>query len=213
MARPARILLSEVGCGRISRTVATLVFIIGVYAAGCRTTNPSRASTEAGEDDTTLGPGDTFEVRVYGEEDLSNKYRVAQDGTIDFPLIGRVEVAAREPTEVADMIASRLRDGEVLREPQVSVLVEEYNSKRISVMGAVSQSGTFAMRSGLTVVQAISLAGGFTPLANRNGTVITRRVGGDLKRFNVRVEDMTRGEADDVLLRAGDIVYVPERLF
>ena len=194
---------------------AVSVLALSLLLAACRSGGSgARQSTSAGPDeDTTLGAGDIFDVRVYGEEDLSSKYRVAQDGTIDFPLIGRLEVSGREPTEVADLLAEQLRERDILRSPQVSVLVEEYNSKRISVMGAVARSGTFPMRSGMTVVQAISLAGGFTPLASRNSTVITRRVSGELRRFQVDVDDVTRGEAEDVLLRAGDIVYVPERLF
>jgi len=164
-------------------------------------------------DDTTLGPGDTFDVRVYGEDDLSTTFRVAQDGTIDFPLVGRVEVGGREPTEVADLISARLREDEILQNPHVSVMVRESESRVVSVMGAVASSGTFPMRSGLTVVQAISLAGGFTPLANRNDTVVTRRVNGELKRYQVPVDDISRGRSEDILLRSGDIVFVPERVF
>ena len=182
------------------------------YLAGCRGSGPVMP-TEPVPDDTTLGPDDVFEVRVYGEEDLTNTYRVAQDGTIDFPLVGRVDVGGREPTEVADMLASRLAERDILIDPQVSVLVTEYNSKVISVMGAVAETGSFPMRAGLTVAQAISLAGGFTALAARNGTVVTRRVDGELKRYEIRANDIIRGEAEDFPLRAGDIVYVPERPF
>lgn len=194
--------------------VLLLAGLIGLAttAVGCRH-GPPVTPVAPVDDDTTLNPGDTFDVRVYGEDDLSATYRVAQDGSIDFPLIGRIAVAGSEPTEVADLIARQLRDGEFLREPHVSVLVKESESRVVSVMGAVASSGTHPMRSGLTVVQAISLAGGFTPLANRNGTVVTRRVNGELKRYNVPVDDISRGRAEDFLLRSGDIVFVPERLF
>lgn len=164
-------------------------------------------------DDTSLGAGDVFEVRVYGGDDFPTAYRVARDGTIDFPLIGRLEVAGLEPTGVADLIATRLREAEFFVDPQVSVMVTENNSKRVMVMGAVVSSGTFPMRSGLSAVEAISLAGGFTPLASRNSTVVTRRVNGEVRRFRVPIQDITRGEREDFLLRPGDIVYVPERLF
>jgi len=164
-------------------------------------------------DDTTLGSGDVFDVRVFGEADLAATYRVAQDGSIDFPLVGRVAVAGLEPTAVADLLSERLRTGQYLRDPQVSVLVKEYNSKRISIMGAVARPGTFPMSSGLTVVQAISLAGGFTPLASRNSTVVSRRVNGEVRRYRVEVDDVTSGGASDVPLATGDIVYVPERVF
>jgi len=179
---------------------------------GCGSGPPPRPPAQL-QDDTTLGPSDVFDVRVHGEEDLSSTYRVAQDGTIDFPFIGRIDVEGLEPTEVADLVATRLREGDFLRSPQVSVRVQEYNSKRISVMGAVVRPGTFPLTTGITVVQAISLAGGFTPLASRDDTVVSRRVEGELRRFRVAVDDVTRGEQEDILLRAGDIIYVPERIF
>lgn len=164
-------------------------------------------------DDTTLGAGDVFDVRVFGEEQLSSSYRVAQDGSIDFPLVGRLTVAGLEPTEIADLIQRELRERDYLRNPQVSIYVKEYNSKRVSVMGAVARPGTFPVSSQMTVVQAISLAGGFTPLANRDGTVLTRRQNGELRRYPIAAGEVAEGNAEDLTVRAGDIIYVPERLF
>lgn len=189
-------------------------FVTLPYLSGCalgRTVTPSAPSV--GTDDTSLGAGDTFEVRVYGEKELSGKYSVESDGTVDFPLIGRVTVDGLEPAQVSDEIEIRLKDSEVLKSPQVSVLVTVYASKRISVVGAVSRPGNFPMASGLTVVQAIGLAGGFTSLADRNSTLVTRRQKGKTNRFRVAVERVTEGRADDFALQAGDIIYIPERLF
>ncbi|MBN1652971.1 MAG: polysaccharide biosynthesis/export family protein [Deltaproteobacteria bacterium] len=181
---------------------------------GCGTTiKQTPQPLSVGEDDTTLGPGDVFEVNVYGDKDLSGKHKVAKDGSIDFPLVGRVVVAGKEPTEVSEDIARKLIEGEILLNPQVSVFVTEYVSKRVSVVGAVSRPGTFPMSSGLTVVQAISLAGGFTSLASRNETLVTRRDNQKTERFRVPVERVAEGRADDFALQAGDIIYVPERLF
>lgn len=192
----------------------TTIFLICFLCFGCSATmKQTPQALTVGEDDTTLGPGDVFEVSVYGEKELSGKYKVAKDGSIDFPLIGRVVVAGKEPTEVSDDISERLLEGQILRNPQVSVFVTEYASKRVSVVGAVSKPGTFPMSSGLTVVQAISLAGGFTALASRNDTLVTRRDSQKTERFRVPVERVTEGRADDFALQAGDIIYVPERLF
>lgn len=165
------------------------------------------------DEDTSLGTGDVFEVRVYGEEDLSADYRVAQNGEIDFPLIGTVQVAGLEPGEVASAIATALRDGQFLVDPHVSVVVREYNSKRISVLGAVRTPGSYPMRSGMGVVEAVSLAGGFTSLANRDGTVITRTEGDETRRISAPIDRITGGSEPDVPVRAGDIITVPERLF
>ncbi len=163
--------------------------------------------------DTSLGPGDVFDVMVYGEKDLSGTYRVDTDGTILFPFVGRVKADGLQPNALAEVLARRLEEGGYLRSPQVSVFVKEYNSKRISVVGAVERPGTFTMTPGMTVVQAVSVASGFTPMADRNSVVVTRRVDGQVQRYRVRVEDITEGRAPDFPLRPGDTVYVPERLF
>jgi protein involved in polysaccharide export with SLBB domain len=192
-----------------------LAFVSLPHLVGCAwgTRATPTVTTSVGTDDTSLGAGDTFEVRVYGEKELTGKYNVERDGTVDFPLIGRVVVDGLEPAQVSDEIEIRLKDSEVLKNPQVSVLVTNYASKRISVIGAVSKPGNFPMASGLTVVEAIGLAGGFTSLADRNATLVTRRHKGKTNRFRVAVESVTEGKTDDFALQAGDIVYIPERLF
>ncbi len=214
--RPGR----EPEASTLSRAAARFAVVACALAAcalaglsGCNNYGPVERPTTVGEEDTTLGVGDVFDVRVFGEEDLTSSYRVAQDGTIDFPLVGRLEVAGLEPGEIADRIVAMLRDGHFLINPSVSVLVQEYNSKRISVLGAVESPGNFSITSGLTVVQAIGLAGGFSALANRDGTFVTRRVNGELRRFPVRVDRVMNGTEDDLRLQAQDIVFVPERVF
>lgn len=194
--------------------VAVTGLVLVTLAGGCGGgTQKTATSPPTGADDATLGAGDTFEVRVYGEKELSGKYRVANDGSIDFPLVGRLLVAGLEPPAIADMIGTQLRDRKILVHPQVSIFVVEYTSKQISVMGAVAKPGSFPMTSGMTVVQAISLASGFTPLASRDGTIVTRRVDDKLRRFKVPVKLVTEGRAEDFPLQAGDIIYVPERIF
>lgn len=167
----------------------------------------------APREDTSLGVGDVFAVRVYGEPDLSQDYRVGSDGTIDFPLLGSLVVEGLAPSVIAERLEQRLRADQILVDPQVSIFVKEVTSRRVSVVGAVSQSGTFPLTSNMTVVQAISLAGGFSPLASRNDTVVTRREDDELRRYRIRVDDVTRGRVADFILRPGDIVFVPQRAF
>ena len=164
-------------------------------------------------DDTTLGPADVFSVRVYGEEALTGGHQVAPDGTINFPLLGAVQVNGLEPTAVAEKIQTELRERDLMRNPHVSVYVEAYASKRVSVVGAVSNPGAFPLEPGMTVVQAISMAGGFSSLADRDATVVTRRIDGELIRYRVPVLRVTKGQAQDIEVAAGDIIFVPERLF
>lgn len=163
--------------------------------------------------DTSIGPGDRFDVRVYGEEDLSSNYQVAQDGTIDFPYLGRVPVADLEATQVADLIRDRLVEGEVLVRPHVSVVLTEVLSRQFTVSGAVRQAGNHPVTPGLTVNQAVNTAGGTTDLADRNAAIVTRIVDGRSRRYSVPLDSITLGEAEDFPVQPGDIIYVPERPF
>jgi polysaccharide export outer membrane protein len=162
--------------------------------------------------DMTLGVGDTFDVRVFGEPELSGTYRVGPEGTITFPLAGVISVAGLEPQALAKRIADRLADG-ILRSPQVTVLVKEQTSKKVYVLGQVSKPGTLTFTPSMTVVEAITAAGGFTPMAAKNDTTITRTEAGQKTTVKVPVEDIGTGKARNVYLQPGDIISVPERLF
>ena len=162
----------------------------------------------------SLGPGDVIEVTVYDEPSMSKTFKVAPNGTIDFPLIGTLELEGKEPQEVAELIKVRLRDDKILKNPSVSVLVKEVNSKKIAVFGQVQKPGQFPMTEGMTVVQAISLAGGFTSLADRDRVPLNRRVSRDkVVRVVFSVAAITEGKMNDILLQSGDTLYSEERAF
>ncbi len=188
-------------------------FLLLVFV-GCSTdAKRTVRAPETIQQDTTLGPGDIFDVRVYNEEGLSNTYQIAPDGTIDYPLIERITVAGLNPQEIASLIARKLVEGKFLKNPQVSVLVKEYKSKKIHVLGQVKNPGTFPFQENMNVVQAITLAGGFTPIANENKTTITRKIEGKEVIIRAPVGKISKGEAPNISLQAGDILYVPERVF
>lgn len=157
----------------------------------------------------SLGPGDVVEVRVYQEPELTGLYRVGPDGTFDFPLVGAVMADGLGPGDLAERLTQRLRDG-YLRDPQVSVFVKELNSKKIVVLGEVHKPGTFPYEDQMTIVQAVSLAGGLKTLAAKNSVVLTRVVDGEEKKFVVPFEKIGLGTETNVLLQPGDIIFVPE---
>ncbi|MFH1807542.1 MAG: polysaccharide biosynthesis/export family protein [Pseudomonadota bacterium] len=161
---------------------------------------------------TTLGPGDVFDVRVYQEPDLSAQYQVGSDGSIQFPLIGKVELSGKTPHEAATLIASMLKEG-YLKDPQVTILVKTYNSKRIYVMGQVAKPGVFAYEDDMNILRAIILAGGFTKIASKNKVLVTRKTEEGEQQLEVPVESVGRGEATNIRLQPGDIVFVPESIF
>lgn len=158
----------------------------------------------------SLGVGDIFQVRVFNEPDLSQEYRVAPDGTIDFPYLGRMRVSGLEPSQVADRIQAELRTRRILTAPQVSVFVREVSSRRIDVVGQVARPGSLTFAPSMTIVQAISGAGGFTALANRDQVVLMRTYAGTRRTFTIPVQSIIEGRFANVVLAPGDVVNVPE---
>ena len=181
--------------------------------AACPTTNPVKHPPPVVAD-MSLGPADVIVIDVFNEKELEKKtFQVAQDGTIDYPLIERLTVGGLNPEEVSQLITLQLVEGGFLKNPQISVLVEEYHSKRIHVLGEVKKPGTFSYAEKMSVVQAITLAGGFTPLAKETRVSITRKSEDKEIVFVVDVKKMLNNKATNILLQAGDIVYIPERVF
>ena len=197
-------------------TLGLALMVVGLLFSGCtpgggqgyqqHTPLDLRAVTVEAS---VLGPGDVFEVTVYQEKELSGTYRVTPDGRIDFPLLGLIPVEGMTPAALAERIRDGLRQG-YLRNPSVNVFVKEFNSKKIFVLGEVQKPGTFRYEESMNIVQAITLAGGFSSRASRNGTVVTRVEGTTEKRIGVPVEDISEGQAPNFLLLPGDIVFVPE---
>jgi len=159
----------------------------------------------------TLEPGDVFDVRVYQEKDLSGTYRVGADGTIRFPLVGSVGVSGKTPEMVSDSIKGALQEG-FLRDPQVTVFVKEFRSKKVFVLGQVAKPGTFSYEQGMNLIQVITLAGGFTNLAARDRTLITRISAGKERRVIVDAEEISQGKKPNISLTPGDIIFVPESI-
>lgn len=164
------------------------------------------------EADTSVGPRDEFEVRVMGQEDISGVFQVASDGSIDYPLVGRILVQGLEPQEIQTAIRQALIDLRFFRDPQVSVRVTQYRSKKVSVLGQVQHPGAFDWSDGMTLMNAIALAGGFGPMAARNQTSLTR-VTEDGREVSVLVpaEEIEEGRQPDILLQPNDRISVPQR--
>ena len=161
---------------------------------------------------TTLGIGDIFEVKVFGEPDLAGIYRVSSDGQISFPLVGKVKAEGLSSTALSDLLTARLKDG-FLKDPQISIFVKEYNSKKVFVFGDVQKPGTFPYEDDMTIIQIITIAGGFQKTASKNKVSVTRIEDGVEKRVFLSVEDIGRGKEKNFFLKPGDIVFVPESLF
>lgn len=163
---------------------------------------------------TTIGVDDVFDVKIYEDSTLDRTFRVAPNGTIDFPLVGRIEVDGHEPQELAELIAARLKEHGILRSPSVSVSMKEINSKKVSISGQIAKPGQFPIVSGTSVIDLITLAGGFTTLADRDRVTLKRHVTRDrIVRVVFSAAAIIEGRIADVPLQAGDSIYVEERSF
>lgn len=200
---------------RLRSLLLRLIVCIGVLScAWCSShTDNTRIKLAPPVESTTLGPGDLFTMDIVGEKDLPREFQVASDGTVELPYLNTVKVAGLEPQEVAQLIRKRLVEKQILTDPSVVVSVTEYNSKRITVLGQVQKPGSFPLSPGITLVQAISLAGGFNSIAKRNNVVLTRKTKNGTQTVNVDVEAITDGNSPDIPLQAGDSIYVNERIF
>jgi protein involved in polysaccharide export with SLBB domain len=197
----------------VCRGLLILASLAASFACATRPPPPS-GSIQAVEltPEERLGIDDVFEVRVLGETDLSGAYRVAADGTIDYPFIGRVAVVGMRSGDVQELIATKLADG-YLKKPQVSLMVKEWNSRKVSVIGQVQKPGSVIYFTNMTIVDAIAAAGGFTGIASKNAVTLRREAQGSVQSKNYPVADISEGRAPNVVLRPGDILVVEERLF
>jgi polysaccharide export outer membrane protein len=161
----------------------------------------------------TVGPGDVFTMEVVGEKELPREYQVASDGTVDLPFLQTVHVAGLEPQQIARLIRKLLIDKQILSDPSVVVQVKEYNSRRVTIMGQVAKPGTFPYTTGLTLIQALSQAGGPTGIANLDKVNLTRRVDGGSRTVVISIGTIMEGRSVDIPLQAGDRIFVHERLF
>jgi polysaccharide export outer membrane protein len=159
-----------------------------------------------------LGIDDVFDVRVLGEPDLSGAYRIAADGTIDYPFVGRISVIGMRSGDLQELIAAKLANG-YLKKPQVSVMVKEWYSRKISVIGQVQRPGSVSYFTNMTIVDAIAAVGGFTGIASKNSVTLRREAKGSVQSRSYPVADISEGRAPNVVLQPGDILVVDERLF
>ena len=191
-----------------------LLLVLTLLIVACSRPHPGPPNLPTPTPSTIVGPGDVFEVSVLGEKDLPKEFRIQPDGSVDFPYVDRLQVAGLEPQQIEELIKSRLVEKKILSAPQVTLVVKQYNSKKISVIGAVQKPGSLPWSEGIKLVDAISLSGGFSSLADADHVRITRLVGGGKTvTATVSVDDITDGKLSDLPLQAGDTIKVDQRVF
>ena len=188
----------------------TALFIVSaasIPAATAGQDNPAPA-------DYRVGAEDVIEIRVYGEPDLSAIARVQTNGTIALPLIGNVEVAGLTIEALREKITERFKQG-YLKKPQITIFLQQYRQSMVHLFGEVSAPGPYRLTHQDTLMELISKAGGFTPVAKKSKVKVIRQADGKEEIIMVDTTEIT-GEgkiAKDIPLMPDDIIIVPERFF
>ncbi len=161
--------------------------------------------------DYRVGDGDIVRIMVYGHPDLTTTSRITNGGMITIPLIGPVSVDGMSASQVSNKISQMLADGYVVN-PQVSVFVEEFRSKRAIIMGQITSPGTYELTGPTSLVELISKAGGLRPEAGSHAVVKRRSDMENERQITINLRDLVeRGDASlDIPIVEGDTVFITE---
>ncbi len=196
------------------KTFTTLVLLLSALVSG--------AVAQAPTTDYVVGPQDVLMITVFNEASLSGRFTVEADGTINYPLIGRIQVGGKALRAIQEELTRRLAAG-YLRSPQVTILVDQFRSQSIFVLGEVRQPGKHLISGNLTLLEALSQAGG--PTTSAGTEVIVRRpkdptaTAGPIDPTDdttsevvarVSLEDLQSGRASNIAIRDGDNIFVPK---
>ncbi|HXN34717.1 MAG TPA: polysaccharide biosynthesis/export family protein [Opitutaceae bacterium] len=188
-----------------------------------RADDPGAASNPGKAPAYTIRSTDKLSIRVFQEDDLTTISRVDSKGTVNLPLVGEVRVSGQTLSDAGRTIESAYRDGRFLRNPQVTVSVEEYAPREVSINGQVKNPGRFPLpvESTMTVLDLVTKAGGFTDTAQGTEVRVTRSLpDGTTRVITLDVESLIKGKGNSksnqensaLRLEPDDIVYVPERI-
>jgi len=192
------------------------LFVPCVFCLGQDRDSPARPShaTAPGmavgtaADTYVIGASDTLTVTVWKEPALSGSLLVRPDGMISMPLLGDIQATGLTPLQLAGLIEEKLK--KFIQDPNVSVVLTQIHSKVIYLLGEVAKKGPVEMTPGMTLLEAISSAGGLTDFANAKKIYILRKESGTQQKIPVHYKEALKGDnALNVLLKTGDTIVVP----
>lgn len=165
--------------------------------------------TAAQDPNYVIGAQDVLDISVWKEAELTRTVPVRPDGKISLPLLNDVQAAGLTPTQLADEITTDLK--KFVTDPQVTVIVAQINSQRVYIMGEVARAGAYPLLPEMTMLQALSSAGGFTQFANLKKIYMFRTENGKQVKYPFSYKDVISGKRPEqnVVLKAGDTIVVP----
>jgi polysaccharide export outer membrane protein len=187
--------------GQANRAPATAI-------TGSAALPPASSSNNAGDSTFVIGNDDVLAINVWKEPDFSRSIQVRSDGKISLPLLGEVQAAGLTPKQLQDDLVTRLRD--YITKPEVTVMVEQVNSKKFNILGQVTKPGSYSLTLAPTIVDAIALAGGPKDFAKQKSIYILRQTpGGGQTRVVFNYKDFLKGKTQNIKLEPHDTVVVP----
>ena len=194
--------------------LAGIIFVSAVLAAApvCAQAPGARSSERDGGRNAApevyrIGPEDALLISVWKNDALTRPAQVRPDGKISLPLLNDVQAAGLTALELRDVLSQKL--AAYMPSPEVSVIVSDIRSFKVSVIGEINRPGRLELRSWTTVLDALALAGGFTQFASRSKIVILQPDGKTMKRIPFNYNKALDGEQENFYLRNGDIILVP----
>jgi polysaccharide export outer membrane protein len=155
-----------------------------------------------------IGASDVIAVTVFKEPTLSNTLLVRPDGMISIPLLGDVKASGKTPLQLADEIAVKLK--KYVQDPNVTVILNQMNSKKVFLIGEISKTGPIEMTPGMTLLEAIATAGGLSQYANAKKIYILRSEAGTQQKIPVQYKQALKGDLSlNLILNPGDTIVVP----
>ena len=191
-------------------TVAAVLVTIGISPAQSQSSSSRSATAQAVSSDYVIGADDVLAIDVWKEPELTRPVQVRPDGKISLPLVGEIQAAGLHPVDLQKQIADKLQA--YISNPAVSVIVQEVRSKRINVIGQVQRPGEYNLSSPMTVLDALSLAGGFRDFAKETKIYVLRvQPDGSHARLPFNYKRVVKGKhlEQNVQLQSGDTVVVP----
>jgi len=204
----------------LALALALIALLVSVPAALAQSAPPDVTPTEPvphsmGALDPTfnyvLGANDVLKIEVFELDQLNRTVRISPDGTITLPLLGVVELGGLTPQEAGEHIAELLRRGDLVKNPQVTIFVDEFVSRQISVQGAVARPGVYPMMGQKTLLGMIGLAGGINDHAGDKIYVIRPFASGEDERIEINADNLIyeANPLTNIALKPGDIVMIP----
>ncbi len=191
-------------------TAALCLSLVASLAAQSKQDKDSGRSAPGTDDPAyVIGPEDVLNVNVWKEAEVSGSVPVRPDGKISMPLLNDVQAAGLTPTQLAADITEKLK--KYLEQPRVTVVVSAINSRRVYILGQVARPGAFPLLPGMTVLQALSSAGGLAEFAHSKDIYVLRTEAGKQQKMPFNYKAVLKGQNSEqnIALKAGDTIVVP----